>query len=115
MLATSATKASGNSVTTKKEVRIGSGTGAYHFKLESRVYVADAERLVSSALVTKVEEARDAMDYHRFLRHTNESQTRPTAKKLGAMRWIFDGESLPHRSAKVNRRNLKGEGWTALH
>lgn len=65
---------------TKKEARIGSGLDAPPFKPENGVYVADADRSMSSASATKVEETRDLMDCHPFRGHTNETQTLATAK-----------------------------------
>lgn len=50
--------------------------------MKNGVYVVDAARSVSSALVSTVAETRDIMDYHRFLGHTHERYTSPTANVL---------------------------------
>lgn len=54
-------------IISRKEARIGSGNDVYRFVLKNGVYVADAVRSVSSALVTTVSETRDIMEYNCFL------------------------------------------------
>lgn len=68
-----------------KEARIGSGEDAYRFILKNGVQVADAEHSVSDALVPKLAETRNAMDYHPVLGCTNKNLTRTTAKTMGTI------------------------------
>lgn len=84
--ATLAIKASDNLVIIKKnEARMDSGESAYRFVLKNRMYAADSKHSVSNALGITVAETRYIIEYHRFLGHTNDQQTRATAKTLGTV------------------------------
>lgn len=99
---------------TTKEERISSIKDESIFVLKNGVYVADAVRSVSRALVTTgVADARDVMDYHRFMAHTNELQTRATAKIVDTVligaRGACDGCSTvkAHRTAVPKKTTSK--------
>lgn len=89
---------------TTKNVRTASGKNEYRFVLKNGAYVAEAVRSVSRAFVpTVITETWDVMNYHRFLVHTNEQQTRAAAKILGTVLTGGWEQCIECSRAKVHR------------
>lgn len=83
--------------------------------MKGGVCVADAVRSLSSASELQMlgcRKTRDITDDHRFLRHTDESQMRATAKVLDTAfpcTWVFKDQGPSRRNTKEHNKKIHEE------